>query len=139
VTLNAFHSQIVNGVTVLTESFTNERGYLPRPAGFRNTLTRTCQGDLFPDLEMPDADGRMYAILTHGAWPDNDTQPGFADILIPALDRDKAVVADRIRLFEDRFAELVAARRSRIMHTADPEVIQDEARPQFRSGEDVGG
>jgi hypothetical protein len=137
---NAFHTVVSKGLVMLTESYVEVRGYLPRPAEFRNTLTRTCQGELFPDLAaMPDPSGRVYAMLTHGVHGEDNTQPGFADILFPALDGQNIVVADKIRLFEDRFAALVAQYRAKNATSVAPEDIKDDAKPRFRSQEELGG
>ncbi len=140
--LNAYHTTVSSGPIVITESHVEDRRYLPRPAEFRNTLTRSSQPMLFStaEVEVSDPSAKIYAILTHGTYGEDPLQPGWADIIFPAVESETTVIAHRIRLFEDRYADLVAqCRAERQPPAAEPEVVQDQANPTLRRSEEFGG
>lgn len=136
---NANHTVVTAGRVDITQSYVDLRSDLPRPAHFRKTLTQASQFLLFARPEQqPDQNARVYAILTHGTRGDDSSQPGFADILFPAMEGEQVVLGGKIRLFEDRFADLVAQYRPAATPEIEPEVIKDDVEPRFREEREEG-
>jgi hypothetical protein len=137
--LNAFHTTVSGGIVVMTQSYVEDRRDLPRYAEFRNTLTKSSQFMMFANPEVPDPSARIYAILTHGQYADDSLQPGWADVVFPAMEGQKVVVVERIRLFEDRYPTLVSQLRAQHQPaTADTEQVPDNANPKLRAQEETG-
>jgi hypothetical protein len=88
--------------------------------------------------QQPDQNARVYAILTHGTSGGDSSQPGFADVLFPAMEGSRVVLGGKIRLFEDRFPDLVDQYRAANTPEVEPEVIKDDAEPRFREEREEG-
>lgn len=136
---NANHTVVTAGRIDITQSYVDLRSELPRPAHFRKTMAQGSQFLLFARPEnQPDQNARVYAILTHGSTGDDSSQPSFADILFPAMEGERVVLGGKIRLFEDRYADLVAQYRTETSPEIEPEVIKDDVEPRFREQQDEG-
>lgn len=94
---NSYHTKVVMGSVVLTESCVDSPQSLPRRAEFRLGYSQL-QWALFPfdELETP-LTPYVYAVLLHGPDPRNPSRPSFAHIAFPDTAGEGCL--DRIDIF----------------------------------------
>jgi hypothetical protein len=81
---NSFHTRVMIGRIVLTESAVESPDALVRPAEFRNAYAVMYQLAMsFVDQETPPADGLIYTVLLHGLEPGKRGLPGFVHVAFP--------------------------------------------------------
>jgi hypothetical protein len=116
------HTEIICGNIVMTASAVRNRSEVVRHADFRLQLARDQR--LWWQEAEPSPEAKLFSMLLYG-MADART-PAFADIAFLAQN-GKSYVGGRICLFEERFAELVAAKRS-----FTEEIVPDEVEPRLR-------
>lgn len=119
---NCYHTQIVSGRVLMTESVVDSHVEIVRLAKFRQGYAETYQLALGLDgedveHERPPSDAPIYAILIHGPHPKNLSLPGFVHVVFPSGDCSHYV--GRIDLLE-RFGELADSLRSEVEQIAEP-------------------
>lgn len=83
ITKTSYHTRIVSGNVILTESHVGQPSEMVRWAEFRNTYARSPQYHFFEEDAPPPEGGYLYAILLHGESKRNPKRPDFMRIAFP--------------------------------------------------------
>jgi len=98
-----FHTRLVSGQVVLTESAVSDPNEVVRPSQFREMYAAPDNRRyLFPEMEPEESSegSLLYGILIHGRFGQDFTLPAFADIVFPLPDLT-GYHPGRIQLFSE--------------------------------------
>lgn len=130
---NCHHVEIRSPSIVLTANAVDSPGQMVRDARFRNTLARSNQYVLLPELEEPLDGDYFFAMLLHGPDLEDASRVAFVELAFPSSD-PKA----KSYLGGSPF-NLIAYCEAELYPETKEEEIEDKAAPRLRPRVQVQG